>query len=201
MNESGSEKNNNADLHASRMATFNMILDPLVYIFFRRENLEWLFRFIRKKRGKSGKPSEESSSASAKTDETNRSATNLEKIQPEFSEAATTWLTHPNVVKSREIHSEHRYFHVMSSCPVIPRNQPRKKKNIGQSAPWTEKVSPGILDSLNSGIHHQYCGYFILIMFSCNQIVTPQNDIWFYNWKHTEIQSSLISFVVKMLVV
>lgn len=90
VNESGSEKNNNADLHASRMATFNMILDPLVYIFFRRENLEWLFRFIRKKRGKSSKPSEESSSASAKTDETNRSATNLEKIQPEFSGAVTT---------------------------------------------------------------------------------------------------------------
>ena len=43
-NENGSEKNNSSDLHASRMATFNMILDPLVYILFRRENLERLFR-------------------------------------------------------------------------------------------------------------------------------------------------------------
>lgn len=86
MNESGSTKNDNADLHASRMATFNMILDPLVYIFFRRENLEWLFRFIRKKRKKSDKTSSEASSTSAKTDETNKSATNLEKIEPQLSD-------------------------------------------------------------------------------------------------------------------
>lgn len=124
------------------MATFNMILDPLVYIFFRRENLEWLFRFIRKKRGKSSKQSEESSSASAKTDETNRSATNLEKIQPEFSGAVTTWLTcciHPNVLS--EIQRGFIASTDKLSCHVklssVPRNQPRKtcqraKRTLGQ---------------------------------------------------------------------
>jgi hypothetical protein len=87
VNESGSTKDNNADLHASRMATFNMILDPLVYIFFRRENLEWLFRFIRKKRRRSDKNSSDGSSTSGKTDETNKSATNLDKIESQASEA------------------------------------------------------------------------------------------------------------------
>ncbi|XP_062580421.1 prostaglandin E2 receptor EP4 subtype-like [Saccostrea cucullata] len=87
VNESGSMKDNNADLHASRMASFNMILDPLVYIFFRRENLECLFRFIRKRRGKSEKSSEECSSTSAKTDNTTRSATNLENIDSQSSDA------------------------------------------------------------------------------------------------------------------
>lgn len=179
MNESGSEKNNNADLHASRMATFNMILDPLVYIFFRRENLEWLFRFIRKKRGKSGKPSEESSSASAKTDETNRSATNLEKIQPEFSEAATTWFTlcvHPNVVKSREIHSEHRFYHVMWICPVYPETSREKNNNSGQSAAWDRKGIPG-----DTRLSEQWHSSPILRVLRPNYVLL-QSDSHFSEW-------------------
>ena len=73
------------------MATFNMILDPLVYIFFRRENLEWLFRFVRKTRGMPEKPSEDGSTVSGKTDETTKSATNLESVHPEISESETKY--------------------------------------------------------------------------------------------------------------
>ncbi|XP_022293514.2 prostaglandin E2 receptor EP4 subtype-like [Crassostrea virginica] len=91
VNESGSAQDDNADLHASRMATFNMILDPLVYILFRRENLEWLFRFVRKTRGMPEKPSENSSTVSGKTDETTKSATNLESVHPEISESETKY--------------------------------------------------------------------------------------------------------------
>lgn len=77
--------------HSQRFSPIiTLVIPMLMYYRSTIQNLEWLFRFIRKKRGKSSKPSEESSSASAKTDETNRSATNLEKIQPEFSGAVTT---------------------------------------------------------------------------------------------------------------
>lgn len=184
------------------MATFNMILDPLVYIFFRRENLEWLFRFIRKKRGKSSKPSEESSSASAKTDETNRSATNLEKIQPEFSGAVTTWLTcciHPNVLSEIQREDSKRAlisYHVMWSCLVYPETN-REKHASGQSAPWDRKlVSPGILDSLNSGMYHQYCGSFVLInMFSCNHADSHSSE-WCLILQLKTYQDSIILNII-----
>ncbi|XP_061193422.1 prostaglandin E2 receptor EP4 subtype-like [Saccostrea echinata] len=81
VNESGSMKDNSADLHASRMATFNLVLDPLVYIFFRRENLECLFRFIRKRHGRSEKSPEQCNSTSTKTDNKATSASNQEKIE------------------------------------------------------------------------------------------------------------------------
>lgn len=63
------------------------------------------------------------------------------------------------------------------SVQYTPKPAEKKTTTVDKAQLGTEKVSPGILASLNSGIHHQYCGYFVLIMFSYNQIVTPQNDI------------------------
>lgn len=90
----------------------------------------------------------------------------------------------------------------MWSCPVYPETN-REKHASGQSAPWDRKVvSPGILDSLSSGMYHQYCGSFVLIMFSCNHADSHSSE-WclIYNWKLTKIQSSWILFFVKMLYV
>ncbi|KAK3103293.1 hypothetical protein FSP39_018281 [Pinctada imbricata] len=79
-NESGYEKNNKADLHASRMATFNMILDPLVYILFRRENLEALFKLFKRRKRRGGGELASSSSDKVATDTTNNTTGSTNRI-------------------------------------------------------------------------------------------------------------------------
>lgn len=84
----------------------------------------------------------------------------------------------------------------MWSCPVYPDTN-REKHASGQSAPWDRKlVSPGILDSLNSGMYHQYCGSFVLInMFSCNHADSHSSE-WCLILQLKTYQDSIILNII-----
>lgn len=84
----------------------------------------------------------------------------------------------------------------MWSCPEYPETN-REKHASGQSAPWDRKlVSPGILDSLNSGMYHQYCGSFVLInMFSCNHADSHSSE-WCLILQLKTYQDSIILNII-----